>query len=313
MGSLLMQAVTPTRRASPADLPLSGGGKEWTIATARHALTEMLRQAGIDSAEADARLLIAHALGIDRAALMANGERALNPEQIKAIDALGERRRKREPVARILGAKEFWSLSLQVTPAVLLPRPDTETVIEAALDAIARDALRMEALRVLDIGTGSGALLLALLSELPNALGTGTDISAAALSVARANAERHGLGRRCTFVACNIAAGLQGPFDLIVSNPPYVARGEIASLAPEVRDYDPALALDGGTDGLDGYRAIASEARRLLAPNGRLIVELGAGQESAVRALFTKARLTAGSARMDLAGIPRALGANVAS
>jgi release factor glutamine methyltransferase len=282
-----------------------------TIAASRRALIEKFRQAGIDSAEADARLLIAHALGIDRAELMANGERALNPEQTKAIDALGERRVKREPVARILGAKKFWSLSLQVTLAVLVPRPETETVIEAALDLIVRDALRMERLRILDIGTGSGALLLALLSELPNAVGTGTDISAAALSVARANAERHGLDGRCTFVACNIAAGLQGPFDLIVSNPPYVMRGEIASLAPEVRDYDPAIALDGGMDGLDGYRSIAGEARRLLAPGGRLIVELGAEQESAVRALFTKAGLTAGSARKDLAGIPRALGASV--
>jgi release factor glutamine methyltransferase len=284
----------------------------WTIAASRRALTEMFRQAGIDSAEADARLLIARALGIDRAELIANGERALNLEQTKAIDALGERRRKREPVARILGAKEFWSLSLQVTPAVLVPRPETETVIEAVLDVIVRDALRMEALRILDIGTGSGALLLALLSELPNAVGTGTDISAAALSVARANAEHLGLGGRCTFVACNIAAGLQGPFDLIVSNPPYVARGDIASLAPEVRDYDPAIALDGGMDGLDGYRSIAGEGRRLLAAGGRLIVELGAGQESAVRTLFTKAGLTAGSARKDLAGIPRALGANAA-
>ncbi len=171
---------------------------------------------------------------------------------------------------------------------------------------------RMEKLRILDIGTGSGALLLALLSELPNATGTGTDISAAALSVARANAKRHGLGGRCTFVACNIATGLQGQFDLIVSNPPYVTRGDIASLAPEVRDYDPAIALDGGMDGLDGYRAIAGEGRRLLAPGGRLIVELGAGQELAVRALFTKAGLTAGGARKDLAGIPRALGANTA-
>ena len=193
-----------------------------------------------------------------------------------------------------------------------MPRPETETVIEAALDVIVRDALRMEKLRILDIGTGSGALLLALLSELPNAVGTGTDISAAALSIARMNAARHDLGDRCTFVACDIAAGLQGRFDLIVSNPPYVARGDIASLAPEVRDYDPAIALDGGMDGLDGYRAIAGEARKLLAPGGRLIVELGAGQESAVRALFTKAGLSPGSARKDLAGIPRALGAGVA-
>jgi len=282
-----------------------------TIAAARRALADRLRQAGIDSADADARLLMAHALGIDRAELMANGERALNLDEMKAIDALGERRLKREPVARIFGRKEFWSLSLQVSPAVLVPRPETETVIEATLDAVVRDALQTEKLRILDIGTGSGALLLALLSELPNAVGTGTDISAAALQVARANAERNDLAGRCTFVACDIADSLQGPFYLIVSNPPYVARGDIASLAPEVRGYDPALALDGGPDGLDGYRAIAADARRLLAPGGRLIVELGMGQEPAVRALFTTAGLIVAAARDDLAGIPRALSATV--
>jgi len=282
-----------------------------TIATARQTLTERLRQAGIDSAEADARLLIAHALGIDRAEIIANGERALTEDQTKAIDALSERRLKREPVARIFGHKEFWSLSLQVSEAVLVPRPDTETVVEAALDFVVRGGLRMEPLRILDIGTGSGALLLALLSELPNALGTGTDISVPALAIARANAERHRFAPRCRFVACDIAATLQGPFDLIVSNPPYVARGDIASLTPEVRYYDPAVALDGGKDGLDGCRAIAAEARRLLAPGGQLIVELGAGQEPAVSALFTKAGLTVSTARKDLAGISRALGATV--
>jgi len=283
-----------------------------TIAATRHALADKFRQAGIDSGEADARLLMAFALGVDRAELIANGGRALTVEQAEAIDALAARRLKREPVARIFGHKEFWNLSLQLGPAVLVPRPETETVVEAALDAVARDARPMTQLRILDIGTGSGALLLALLSELPNAVGTATDISAAALDVARANAERSGLAGRCTFIACDIAAGVPGPFDIIVSNPPYVVHGEIASLAPEVRDYDPALALDGGADGLDGYRAIAAQARGLLAPGGKLIVELGAGQEAAVRALFTNAGLTAAAVLNDLAGIPRALTATVA-
>jgi release factor glutamine methyltransferase len=283
-----------------------------TLTAARQTLAERLRQANIDSAETDARLLIAHALGIDRTEMIANGERALNPAEIKTIDALVERRLKREPVARIFGTKEFWSLALQVTPDVLVPRPDTETVVEAALDFIVHGGLRMERLRILDIGTGSGALLLALLSELPNALGTGTDISAPALGVACVNAERHALASRCIFIECDIASSVPGPFDLIVSNPPYVAHGDIAGLAPEVRDYDPALALDGGSDGLHGYRAIAQEARRLLAPGGRLIVELGAGQEPAVRALFTNAGLTVDAARTDLAGIPRALMASIA-
>ena len=283
-----------------------------TIAATRHALADKFRQAGIDSAGADARLLMAFALGVDRAGLIANGERALTVEQAAAIDALAARRLRREPVARIFGHKEFWSLSLQIGPAVLVPRPETETVVEAALDAVARDARQMAQLRILEIGTGSGALLLALLSELPNAVGTATDISAAALDVARANAERSGVARRCTLIACDIAAGVLGPFDLIVSNPPYVVHGEIASLPPEVRDYDPALALDGGADGLDAYRAIAAQARGPLAPGGKLIVELGAGQEAAVRVLFTKAGLAAAAVLNDLAGIPRALTATVA-
>jgi len=282
-----------------------------TIAAARQALAEILRQAGIDSANADARLLMAHALGIDRAELMANGERALSTEQAKAIDVLAARRLRREPVSRIFGEREFWTLTLIITPDVLVPRPETETVVEAALDALL--TLKLEKLRILDIGTGSGALLLALLRELPNAIGTGTDISSAALEIARANAARYDLGLRCAFIACDIAAGVSGPFDLIVSNPPYVARGEIATLAPEVRDYDPPIALDGGSDGLDGYRAIAADARRLLAPGGRLIVELGAGQEGAVRTLFTNAGLNVAAAHNDLAGIPRALSAAAAS
>ena len=236
----------------------------------------------------------------------------LEAREVDAASALAARRLKREPVARILGRKEFWSLTLAVTPDVLVPRPETETVVEAALDALGRDGKKMERLRILDIGTGSGALLLALLSELPNAVGLGTDISAAALAVARENAERNGLNDRCTFVACNIAEGVEDRFDLIVSNPPYVSRGEIATLAPEVRDFDPRLALDGGNDGLDGYRAIARHARRLLAPGGRLIVELGAGQEQAVRALFTTAGLQVGASRADLAGIPRVLPAKIA-
>lgn len=281
-----------------------------TIAAARRALVEQFCAAGIDSTDVDARLLLAHALGIDRAALTANGERALSTDEMKAIDALVARRLRREPVSRILGSKEFWTLSLIVTPEVLVPRPETETVVEAALDLLL--TLKLEKLRILDIGTGSGALLLALLSELPNAVGIGTDISAAALDVARDNAQRNALAARCSFVVCDIAAGVQGPFDLIVSNPPYVTHGDIATLAPEVRDYDPRLALDGGADGLDGYRAIASRVRPLLAPGGSLIVELGAGQERAVRELFTNAGLHIAVAKGDLAGIPRALTATAA-
>lgn len=272
-------------------------------------LAQTFRLAGIDSPEADARALVGHALRLERAQLVSQSDRVLEAREVAAISALAARRLKREPVSRIRGRKEFWNLSLDITPDVLDPRPDTETVVEAALEFVARGGRGTHKLRILDIGTGSGALLLALLRELPNATGTGTDISPAALAVARANAERNGLASRCGFVACHIADGVEGPFDLIVSNPPYIARGEISALEPEVRDYDPAIALDGGMDGLDAYRAIAGEAHRLLEPDGHLFVELGAGQEPAVRALFIAAGLHVDTLRADLAGIPRSLGA----
>lgn len=281
-----------------------------SIAEALRLMAQFFHLNGIEDADADARILLAHALHLDRAQLLAQSDRLLEAREIDTVLPLAARRLKREPVARILGRKEFWSLPLGLTPDVLVPRPETETIVEAALDRVLRGGLRLERLRVLDIGTGSGALLLALLKEMPNATGTGTDIDAGALACARANAERHNLAGRCSFVAGDMAAGLAGPFDLIVSNPPYVARGEIARLEPEVRDYDPKLALDGGEDGLDAYRAIAAAAPRLLAPDGRLIVELGAGQELSVRTLFTNTGLAIVTVRNDLSGIPRALVAN---
>ena len=281
-----------------------------SIAEALRLMAQFFRLNGIEDADADARILLAHALHLDRAQLLAQSDRLLEAREIDTVLPLAARRLKREPVARILGRKEFWSLPLGLTPDVLVPRPETETIVEAALDRVLRGGLRLERLRVLDIGTGSGALLLALLKEMPNATGTGTDIDAGALACARANAERHDLAGRCSFVAGDMAAGLAGPFDLIVSNPPYVARGEIPRLEPEVRDYDPKLALDGGEDGLDAYRAIAAAAPRLLASDGRLIVELGAGQELSVRTLFTNTGLAIVTVRNDLSGIPRALVAN---
>lgn len=280
-----------------------------TIASARRTLTERFTAAGIDSAGADARALIAHALNVERTTILAHGDRVLKSEEIAVIEAFSARRLKREPVAYVVGRKEFWSLSFKVSPDVLVPRPETETVVELALDVIDGSAMRKEKLRILDIGTGSGALLLALLSELENAVGIGTDISAAALEIARANAAHVNLDSRCQFVACDITAGIGDRFDLIVSNPPYIARGEIAGLAPEVRDHEPPIALDGGHDGLNLYRAIAAQASERLAPEGSLIVELGAGQELPVRTLFTNAGLAVGPVRRDLAGIPRALAA----
>jgi release factor glutamine methyltransferase len=286
------------------------GLKDGTSASeAIRLVAQSFRLADIEDPQIDARILVGHALHLDRAQLMSHADLILEAREIAAISALAARRLRHEPVARILGRKEFWDLTLAVNPDVLVPRPETETVVEAALDFVMRSGLRLEKLRVLDIGTGTGALLLALLQELPNATGTGTDISAAAVAVARGNAERNGLAARCRFVTCHIADSVSGPFDLIVSNPPYIPRGEIAALAPDVRDYDPHIALDGGTDGLDAYRAIAADAGRLLAPGGRLFVELGIGQEQPVRALFAGAGLTVNAARPDLTGIPRSLGA----
>jgi release factor glutamine methyltransferase len=280
-----------------------------SVLEALNLLAQAFRTAGIEDADVDARLLVGHALHLDRARLIAQSDRILEAREINVISALAARRLKREPVSRILGQKEFWSIALAITPDVLVPRPETETVVEGALDFVVRGGLRMEKLRILDIGTGSGALLLALLRELPNATGTGTDISTGALKVARENAARCGVEGRCTFVVCDIASVVEGPFDLLVSNPPYIAHNEITSLAPEVKNYDPTVALDGGDDGLAAYRAIAADAKRLLAPGARMFVELGAGQETAVRDLFTNVGLIAGIARTDLAGIPRVLGA----
>jgi len=279
-----------------------------SIAAARRALAAAFRAHGLDSPELDARLLVGHALSLDHTGLARDAERALSGEESAAVAALASRRLAREPVARILGTKEFWGLALKITPAVLVPRPDTETVVEAALAAVTLGGSRTRALRIADLGVGSGALLLALLSELPNATGVGTDRSLAALETASFNARRHQLAARAMFVACDYGTALAGGNDLVVSNPPYVPTNHIGTLAPEVRDFEPRPALDGGNDGLDAYRAIALDARRLLAPHGALVLELGAGQDGIVEGLVTAAGLKPEAPpKADLAGIPRAL------
>lgn len=283
-----------------------GSANALTVAQARRALAEEFRTAGTDSPELDARVLIGHALKLDHAALAAAEIRLLDRNESAAIATLAQRRLAREPVARIVGSKEFWSLQFAVDAATLVPRPESETVVEAALAAIDEDGPRSRPLCIADLGTGSGALLLALLSELPNAFGVGTDMSVGALTIARENARRLGL-TSAKFLACDMAAALGGPFDVMVSNPPYIASGEIDALAPEVRDFDPRSALDGGPDGLDCYRAIAASAPALLAPDGVLVVELGAGQAQAVAAIFSAAGLAPSPPRHDLSGTLRAL------
>jgi len=276
-----------------------------TVEAARRALAREFRRCGLDSPELDARLIVGHALGLEHAALAAQSRRSLAAAEADAVAALAARRLAREPAARIIGRKEFWGLPFALNGETLVPRPETETVVEAALAAIER--FKPRAPRIVDLGTGSGALLIALLCELPQASGVGTDISPAALDCARANAAALGIGARSSFIACDWGSALVGRFDLLVSNPPYIARGDIAALAPEVRAFDPRRARDGGPDGLDGYRAIAADARRLLAPGGALVVELGQGQLAAATALFAAVGLAPGAVRHDLSGIPRAL------
>lgn len=280
-----------------------------TIDASRRGWTQAFAAAGLDSPELDARLLIGHALALDHAALLSSGHRLLDAAEESAIAALAQRRLAHEPVARIIGGKEFWSIGLGLNDATLVPRPETETVVEAALAAVDAHGSRARPLRIADLGTGSGAILIALLSELKNAIGVGSDVSWHALTMAKDNAgkSRRALQDRAFFVACDLTAALRGPFDLIVSNPPYIASAEIAALAPEVRLFDPHLALDGGTDGLDFYRAIAAAAPPLLAPDGTLVVEIGAGQAERVAAIFAAAGLVPLAAHADLNGVARAV------
>jgi release factor glutamine methyltransferase len=280
-----------------------------TVETARRALTVRLRTGAIDSAELDARILVGAALGLDLTGVIAAAARSVTAAEAARLEDFARRRLTGEPVARILGTREFWGLPLQLSAATLVPRPDTETVVELALEMLQAARPRLRPLRIADIGTGSGAILLALLSELPEACGIGTDISLAALWTARANAARLGLAVRAAFVACDYAAALAGSFDLMVSNPPYIRSAEIADLATEVRDHDPRRALDGGIDGLDAYRALIPQAARLLKPGGALVVEAGLGQSGDIGGLMTAAGLTLEQpAKADLAGIRRAVG-----
>jgi release factor glutamine methyltransferase len=278
-----------------------------TIETARRKLAERFRNGGIDSAELDARLLTGEVFGLDLTEMIAAANRMLTSGESNRLESFAQRRLAGEPVARILGHKEFWGLSLQLSPATLVPRPDTETVVELALE-ILRTGASDRPLRIADLGTGSGAILLALLTELPQARGIGTDISTAALQTAAANAARAGLAKRAGFVACDYASGLCGLFDLIVSNPPYIRSADIAGLAIEVRDHDPPAALDGGPDGLDAYRALIPQAADRLAPGAALVVEAGQGQSGDIEALMKAAGLMATwLIKADLAGVRRAV------
>lgn len=280
-----------------------------SIERARRALAVQLRSAQLDEAELDARILLGAILGLDLTGLMAQAARTLTEAEAARLAQHAQRRIAGEPVARILGVREFWGLPFRLSEATLVPRPDTETVVERALELF-RERQMSHPPRIADIGTGSGAILLALLHEIPDAFGVGTDLSLSALDTAKGNAAALGLAGRAAFVACSYAAALRGPFDLIVSNPPYIPSGEIPKLGIEVREHDPHLALDGGNDGYDAYRALIPQAAERLAPGGALIVEAGQGQAGDIETLMTAAALSVDRPpKADMAGIARAVSA----
>jgi len=257
-----------------------------TLLTVWKAAQARLKEGRIDSPAIDARLLLEAAAGASRMDILTDPYRVVSDEQRAAYEAMIERRLRREPVSRIIGRKGFWKILLNVTPDVLSPRPDTETIMDVAMLAFARD----QAFTVADLGTGSGAILLALLTERPAATGVGTDISSEALAVARENAANLDLNTRAAFLRTEWAAGFaDAGFDLVVSNPPYIPTDHIQTLDPEVRDHDPHLALDGGPDGLQAYRDLVPEIARVMKPGGTFAVEIGWDQGPQVKALFENA------------------------
>jgi release factor glutamine methyltransferase len=290
-------------QALPRRAGLTALSPRTTRSEAERALAEAFAASGFEDAAREARLTLRASENVSAAAWLAEPDAPLSDPA--RAEAFAERRLSGEPLSRILGRREFWSLDLALSPAVLDPRPDTETLVEAALAAVDRS----RPLRVLDFGVGSGAILAALLSELPNATGVGVDVSAEAAATARANLERFGLGARAQIVVSDWDAALgDAAFDLIVSNPPYIPSADIVGLAPEVRDHDPRLALDGGADGLDAYRALAPIIARRLAPEGWFVLEFGGGQGDTVSALLGNAGLAPTRRHADLGGIERCVG-----
>ncbi|MDQ0503825.1 peptide chain release factor N(5)-glutamine methyltransferase [Xanthobacter agilis] len=277
----------------------------FTVTAFRRQMAAELTVSGVEAPDLEARLLLAHALQWDRDALFARGDESMPSAAAREAQGLLLRRIAGEPVSRILGHREFWSLDFQLSPDTLVPRPDTEAVVEEALALFPE---RGAGLRILDLGTGSGAILAALLTERPAALGVGVDRAEGAARTARDNLAHARVETRGAVLVGDWGASLSGGFDLVVSNPPYITHRAMASLPREVRLHDPELALDGGDDGLSAYRAIIADLPRLLARDGAAVLELGAGQEAAVAAIAVEAGLVVPApARRDLAGIPRAL------
>lgn len=295
-GAIKSTKSWPHREAAATDPPLA-------VHLAR--IAARLAAAGVENPRREARLLLAHALDSDQETLIRERETPLSLERAApAFSTLLARRLGREPLALILGRREFWGLSLAVSPATLIPRPESETLVAAA---IAARPTRAAVRRVLDLGTGSGCLLLAALTEFPEAFGIGVDRSPHALAIAAGNAAALGLGGRAAFLCGDWGQALRAGFDLVLGNPPYIETTAIDGLAPEVARFEPRDALDGGADGLAAYRAVMAGLPALLAPYGIAVIELGAGQAAAVSALAAAHGLHVQAQVPDLAGIPRAL------
>lgn len=265
-----------------------------TVRDAQTEATRALRAAGIENPAGDARILLEAATGAKRTDLLAEPDRVLSPQAAERLGSMLNRRLRREPVSRILGKRAFRGREFSISPATLDPRPDTETLVEAVLKIVTREGWRDKPIRILDFGTGSGCILVTLLAELPNAAGCGVDIDANALEIAARNAGAHGVAGRLVLSRCESIGELDGPFDLVVSNPPYIPTCDIEGLEPEVRLFEPRQALDGGLDGLDFHRAIVAAAVRL-APKGWVAVEVGNDQAARVVEMVE----TGGQARTD--------------
>ncbi len=286
-----------------------------TWAAALRAVIARFKAAGLDTPDTDARLLLASVVGVDRLKLISEADTRLTQLQAAALEVVVQRRLTREPVSRILGERWFFGRRFQISPATLDPRPDSETLVEAVLAFVAAHGLQEEPLRLLDIGTGSGCLLLSLLAEMPQATGVGTDISAAAIEIARKNARELGVSSdRVAWLLGDQLQSVAGIFNIILSNPPYIPRSEIGNLDPEVRLFDPAGALDGGQDGLDFYRSIIRECNNYICKsNGYIIFEIGSGQADAVAKLMqTEMRVAANEIEtyVDLGHVVRCVAAS---
>jgi release factor glutamine methyltransferase len=302
VGTALADGASPGHTTPTPAPPRKGEGKTATRAQVLRELRRTLAEAGFETAALDARLLVLSALGIGPTDLITRPDEPLTLDQTETLRAYAQRRLAHEPVARIIGEREFWGLPFCLSPETLVPRPDTETVVETALGLLPD---RQAPLILADFGTGSGCILTALLHELPGARGLGIDRSLGALRTARRNAERNGVGARCLFALSDWGSALAGPFDLIVSNPPYIASPVIPGLDREVREHDPYLALDGGPDGLEAYRVILRESLPLLRPGGLLVLEIGYDQAEALTVLASSHALEVLTIAHDLSDQPR--------